>query len=64
MDITEAIIDQHFYWPRIRKSVQKEVTNGETCQRKKQSKIKYSKLQAEESEEIIWNKICVDILGP
>ena len=64
MDITEVIICQHFYWPGIRKSVRKEVGNFDTCQCTKWSNIKYGKLPAKESEEILWNKLCVDIIGP
>ena len=37
MYITEAIIRQRFYWPGIRGSVRKEVTNFDTCQRTKRS---------------------------
>ena len=32
MDRTEAMIFQHLYWPGIRYSVQKEVSNFDTCQ--------------------------------
>ena len=35
MDRTEAMIFQHLYWPGIRYSVQKEVSNCDTCQHKK-----------------------------
>ena len=36
MDLTEATIIQHFYWPGIRDAVWKEVTNFDTYQRTKQ----------------------------
>ena len=35
MDRTEAIIFQHLYWPNIIYAAQKELTNGDTCQRTK-----------------------------
>ena len=60
----EVIICQHLYWPGIRKAVCKEVTNCDTCQRKKLSNIKNGKLPDKEAEEIPWNKICVDLIGP
>ena len=63
MDRTEAIIRQRLYWPGIRNSVQKEVTNCDTFQRTKQSNVKYGKLPAKESEEITRNKLCVDLIG-
>ena len=50
MDITEAMIRQHFYWPDIRDDVRKEVTNFDTCQRTKQSNKKYGKLPAKLDE--------------
>ena len=58
------MILQHFYWPDIRDAVQKEVTNCDTCQRKKLSYKKYGRLLAKLAEEIPWNKLCVDIIGP
>ena len=57
------MIRQHLYWPRIRKSVQKEVTNCDTFQRKKWSNIKYGQLPAREAEEIPRNKLYVDLIG-
>ena len=37
MDIMEATTFQHLYWPGIRESVRKEVTNCDTLQRTKRS---------------------------
>ena len=59
-----VMICQHLFWPGIRKTVWKEVNNGDTCQSTKRSKIKYGKLPAKESDEISRNKIHVDIIGP
>ena len=64
MDITEAMIFQYFYWPGIRKAIQKEVTNCDTCQHTKRSNIKYGKLPAKEAEEIPRSKLCLYIIGP
>ena len=52
MYITESTILQRLYWPSIGNSVRKEVTNCDTCQHTKESKIKYGKSPAKESEEI------------
>ena len=60
MDITEAMICQHLYWPGIRDAARKEVKNCDTFQRTKQSNIKYGKLPDKEKEEIPWNKLCFD----
>ena len=64
IDRMEAMICQHLYWPRIREAIKKEVTDCDTLQRTKRSKIKYDKLPSKEDEETSWNKIYVDIIGP
>ena len=66
IDRTETMIHQNLYWPNIRDTVRKEVTNCETCQRRKQSHRKYGKFPSKLAEEIPWNKLCVDvdIIGP
>ena len=64
MNRTEAMIFQYLYWPSIRYSVRQEVTNCDTCQCTKQSNKKYSKLLAKLAEEIPWNKLYVDLIGP
>ena len=64
MDRTEAMIHQHLYWTDIRDAVWKEVSNCDTSQRTKLSNDKYGKLPANLAEEIPWNKLCVDIIGP
>ena len=64
MDITEAMICKHLYWTNIKYSASKEVNDCNTCQRTKQSNKKYGKLPAKLSEEIPWNKICVDLIVP
>ena len=60
LDIKEATILQHFYWPGIRESIQKEVTNCDVNQRKKRSTKKNGKLPAKLADETLWNKLCVD----
>ena len=64
MDITEVMIHQYLYWPEIRYSVLKEGSNCGTCQRTKLSNKKYVKLPAKLAEEIPWNKLFVDLVGP
>ena len=64
MDRTEANIFQHLYRPNIKYSLWKEVTNYDTFRHTKRSNKKYGKLPAKEVEEILWNKLCVDIIGP
>ena len=61
-DRTEAIIHQQLYWIGIRDAVRKEVNNCDTCQRTKGSNKKHVRLLAKLSEEIPWNKLCVDLI--
>ena len=63
MDRTEATIFQHLYWPVIRKSVRKEVTNCDTCQCTKWPNEKYGKLPAKEDEYRPLNKLCAHLTG-
>ena len=63
MDRTEAMICQRFYLPDIRDDVRKEVTNCDTCQHTKWSKIKYGKLPDKEVEEITWKKLFLYLIG-
>ena len=50
MDITEVIICQSLYWPGIRKYVQKELYDCDTCQLTNRPK-QNAKLPAKQSEE-------------
>ena len=52
------------YWTGIRYAARKEGINCDTYQHTKQSNIKYGELPAKEAEEIPWNKLCVDLIGP
>ena len=61
--ITEEMICQHLYWSDIRNNVRKEVTECDVCQRIKWSTKTYSQLPAKLTEEITWDKLCVDIIG-
>ena len=58
------MIRQHFYWPGIRESAQKEVSNFDTYQGKQLSFKTYINLPAKLDEEPTWNKLCVDLIGP
>ena len=62
--ITEAMICQHLNWNDIRNAVRKEVTECDICQRIKWSTKTYGQLPAKLSEEITWDRLCVDIIGP
>ena len=64
MDRTEAIIIQHFYWSDIIDAVRKEVNNCDTCKRTNRSNKEYGKLPAKLAEEIPWNKLFVNLIGP
>ena len=62
MTIMSAMICQNIYYLGIRDAVRKEVTNCDTCQHTKLSKIKYGKLPVKQPGKIPWNKLFVDII--
>ena len=64
MDRTEEIINQHLYCPNIRGFIWKELNHCDTFQHTKRSNVKYVKLPAKEAEEILWSKLCVDLISP
>ena len=64
MDRTEAMIFQHLYWLDIRNAARKEGSNCDNFRLTKTPNKKYGKLPAKLSEEIPWNKLCVDLIGP
>ena len=64
LDITEATIFQHLYWLGIGKTFREEFTKCDVCQRTKRSTTKCGKLPEKLAEEITWNKLCVDLIGP
>ena len=57
------MICQHFYWPVIRESIQKEFINCEFYQFTKRPTKKCGKLPPKLAEETPSNKLCVDIIG-
>ena len=61
--LTEVLIFQHLYGPGIIEEVQKEVRNRDTCQHVKRS-TKNGKLPAKLAEEIPYDNLCVDLIGP
>ena len=63
MDTTEGMTCQHFYYIGIRNAVWRKVTNCDTFQHTKRSKIKYGKFPAKKFEKISWKKLCVDLIG-
>ena len=58
------MISRVLYWPLIIYAIHNKVTNCDTCKFTKQSNTKYGEFPAKESEEITWNKLCVDITSP
>ena len=58
------MIRQNLYWPNFIDAVRKEVTNYDTCQRKKLSNKKYGKLPAKLAEKLPWKKLYVDLVEP
>ena len=64
MDITEATISQHYYWPQLRDNIRTHINVCNTCQKKMKQNFKYGKLSAKEAEAIPWDRLSVDLIGP
>ena len=58
------MIGRHLYWQGIRNAVQKEVKGCDICQCTKRSTKKCGKLPGKLAEETLWNKLCIDLIGP
>ena len=60
---TELNIAQHFYWKNLRKIVHEICTKCKLCQFLKRIKKQYRKLPPKEAETILWDTLCVDLIG-
>ena len=58
------MIIQHLYYPDIINSIRGEVSNHGTSQRTKLPNKEYGTLPSKLAEEIPWNKLFVDLIGP
>ena len=61
---TEETIIQHLWWPKMREQINKYVRACLTCQLNKRKKTKYGYLPPKEAEAVIWDKMCIDLIGP
>ena len=61
---TEETIAQHLWWPKMRDQITNYVQSCPTCQRNKRKHKKYGHLPIKEAEALIWDKLCVDLIGP
>ena len=60
----EATLRQVYWWPNLRKDVEHCCKHYHMCQLAKKQKKKYGKLSAKKSEEMIWNRVNVNLWGP
>src|SRR5687767_4251471 len=61
---TEETISQHLWWPKMREQITKYVQSCLSCQRNKRKQKKYGRLPPKEAEALIWDKMCIDLIGP
>ena len=61
---TEETISQHLWWPKMRDQITKYVQACPTCQKNKRKQKMYGHLPPKEAEAEIWDKMCVDLIGP
>lgn len=60
---TEPTIVQHFYWKKLRKTVQEVCSKCHTCQFCKRGKRNYGKLPVKKAESTPWETLCVVLIG-
>ena len=61
---TEETISQHLWWPKMRDQITAYVQSCPSCQRNKRKQKKYGHLPPKEAEAEIWDKMCIDLIGP
>src|SRR5687767_12483623 len=64
MNRTEETISQHLWWPTMREQITAYVQACPTCQINKRKQKKYGHLPPKEAEAVIWDKMCIDLIGP
>ena len=60
----EETLRKVFYWPNLDKDVQGYVKTCRKCQISKRQRKKYGHLPAKKAEDIPWNRVNVDLIGP
>ena len=61
---TEGTIFQHLWWSGMREQINKYVRACPTCQLNKCKHKTYRHLPPKEAEAVIWDKMCIDLIGP
>ena len=61
---TELTIGQHYTWKGMRKTVQSVCQRCKACQLNKPKLCKLGHLPPKTAEEIPWERLCIDLIGP
>ena len=61
---TEETIAQHLWWPKMQEQITAFVQACPTCQKNKRKQKKYGHLPPKVAEAKIWDKLCIDLIGP
>jgi hypothetical protein len=61
---TELTIGQHYTWKGMRKTVQDVCRRCASCQLNKTSTLKMGVIPEKTVEEIPWERVCIDLVGP
>jgi transposase InsO family protein len=61
---TELTVGQHYTWTGIRRTIQTVCQRCPSCQLTKPKFIKYGHLPPKRAEEIPWERLCIDLIGP
>ena len=60
----DATISQHCYWTILRNNICAYIKIYKSCQKNKKKNKKYGHLTTKEAEDIPWDIILVDLMGP
>ena len=60
----ELTIGQHFYWSKMRTTIQGLCRRCRTCRLTKKTTVKYGKLPPKKPDVLPWDNVCVDLIGP
>jgi len=63
-DHTEETLRQHYTWKGMRHTVKAVCERCPTCQLNKPKNQKFGHLPAKVADEIPWDKLCIDLVGP
>jgi transposase InsO family protein len=60
----ELTMGQHYAWKGMRKTIEAVCKRCVTCQLNKPKNVKHGHLPPKEAEDVPWERLCIDLIGP